>query len=302
MGEETLVVGRYNMVIGPDGVAMQTTTITLPICCDPEAFKLLASQLSAIESTDALLYGAIALSMHQLSGIVPSRIDTRLQRMADTIRSRVRGHQPQAILAHMHEVLFEEERFIGNTNDYYNTANSYLPQLLETKRGLPISLSLIYKIIGERLGLRTCGIALPGHFLAGVQFEGSLMLIDPFYGGRELSPEEAHARMQQVYGPEVEWSDDLLQPTTNRQWLTRMLQNLLNTFASAGQYNDVAAMLEMEMLLWPNEDRLQRDLALVLARCGMSQPAFVWLDQYLKNNPDDPQKRDLKQLLDVLAA
>ena len=277
-------------------------SIPIPNCCDPSAFKLLAAQLSSIESPDALLYGSIALCMHQLHDIQPSRVDARLQRYVDTIRSRLRGNQPQAILAHLHEVLFEEEGFIGNTNDYYNTVNSYLPEVLDTKRGLPISLSLVYKIIGERLGLRTCGIALPGHFLAGVQTDGALMLVDPFYGGRELSPEEAHARMQQVYGPEVEWSDDLLQPTTNRQWLTRMLQNLLNTFASAGQYADVAAMLEMEMLLWPNEDRLQRDLALVLARCGMSHPAFVWLDQYLKNNPDDPQKRDLKQLLDVLAA
>jgi regulator of sirC expression with transglutaminase-like and TPR domain len=68
------------------------------------------------------------------------------------------------------------------------------------------------------------------------------------------------------------------------------------------QYADVAAVLEMEMLLWPKQGHLQRDLALVLARIGMARPASMWLDSYLRNNPDDPQKTDLKQLLDVLSA
>jgi len=56
----------------------------------------------------------------------------------------------------------------------------------------------------------------------------------------------------------------------------------------------------LEMLLWPKQTHLQRDLALVLARIGLSQPASVWLDRYLRTNPDDPQRTDLKQLLDVL--
>jgi CHASE2 domain-containing sensor protein len=56
------------------------------------------------------------------------------------------------------------------------------------------------------------------------------------------------------------------------------------------------------MLLWPNQTHLQRDLALVLARIGLSQPASIWLDSYLRSNPDDPQKDDLTQLLDVLSA
>jgi regulator of sirC expression with transglutaminase-like and TPR domain len=79
-----------------------------------------------------------------------------------------------------------------------------------------------------------------------------------------------------------------------------MLQNLLHIFGGNGHYSDVAAMLEMEMLLWPQQAHLQRDLALVLARIGLSQPASMWLDKYLKDNPDDPQKSDLIQLLEVL--
>ncbi len=115
---------------------------SLPMCCSPEAFKLLGRQAKVIDSPDALLHGAIAIAMHQLDDVDPSAIDATLQGYVDSIRSRVRGAQPQALMAHLHEFLFEEQGFAGNTEDYYGPANSYLPAALQTKRGLPITLSL----------------------------------------------------------------------------------------------------------------------------------------------------------------
>jgi regulator of sirC expression with transglutaminase-like and TPR domain len=274
----------------------------LPICCSPDAYRLLASQLPVINSADALIQGASAVALHQLKSADPARVDDTLQGYVDKIRARVRGSQPQALMAHMHEYLFEDLGFAGNTLDYYNTSNSYLPAVVETKLGLPITLCLVYKAVAERLGFRTWGVGLPGHFLCGLDLEGSRVLIDPFAQGRILTPDEARDRMREIFGEEAEWSEDLLRPASNRHWLTRMLQNLLNIFGSSGAYRDVAAMLEMEILLWPEQMRLQRDLALVLARLGMTEPASMWLDNYLKSNPDDPQCGDLKQLLEVLSA
>lgn len=276
-------------------------TPNLPLCSSREAFRMLSNQLSHIESPDSLLNGAVAIAMHHDPKATSLQgVDSLIQTYADTIRSRVRGKQPQALMAHLHSFLFDEQGFAGNSEDYYNPTNSYLPMVLQTKRGLPITLALVYKSVAERLGLRVWGVGLPGHFLAAVDCGQGVMMIDPFNGGCIISQEEAVCRMRSVLGDEVDWSDELLAPVSNRHWLTRILQNLLNVFGSMGQYADVAAMLEMEMLLWPQQDRLQRDLALVLARVGMSQPASSWLNHYLQNNPDDPQKTDLKQLLHVL--
>ena len=281
---------------------MNVATPQSPVCCMPHAFQMLASHVNHLNSTDALLGGAIAISIHALHDVDPAAVDATLQSYADAVRSRVRGHQPQAILAHLHDVLFDEEGFTGNADDYYNTANNFLPVVMETRRGLPITLSLIYKDVASRLGIRAYGINLPGHFLVGVDIDGSPMLVDCFSKGRIITTTEAHDRLRQIFGDEVEWSDELLKPASHRLWLTRILQNLLNTYGSRGQYLEVAAMLEMEMILWPNENRLQRDLALVLARCGLSRPARIYLDRYLSSNPDDPQTGDLKQLLEVLSA
>lgn len=274
---------------------------TLPLCCSSESFNLLRRQIPSIASADSLLQGAIAISMHQLQEVDPAGVDAVIQGYVDTIRSRVRGRQPQAMLAHLHQFLFEEQGFRGNDEDYYNPANSYLPSVIETKRGLPIALSLLYKVVAERLGLRAWGIGLPGHFLVGMEMEGRPLLVDPFAQGRLITPDEAHQRLQEMFGPEVQWSNDLLRPASNRHWLTRILQNLLNVFGSSNRFADVAAVLEMEMLLWPDQKHLQRDLGLVLARCGLSQPASTWLDRYLQTNPDDPQKGQIQELLQVLS-
>jgi len=272
----------------------------LPLCCAPRAFDLLTRQMPVINSPDALLHGAVAIAMHQIEGVDVASVDATIQDFADTVRSRVRGSQPQALLAHLHDFLFDELGFRGNTEDYYNPSNSYLPAVLQMRRGLPITLSLLYKLVAERLGLRAWGVGLPGHFMCGLELDGATMLIDPFAGGRLLTPDEAHSRLQEMFGDGLNWSDEFLRPASNRHWLTRILQNLLNVFGSTNHFADVAAVLEMEMLLWPEQSHLQRDLGLVLARCGLSQPASIWLDRYLQTNPDDPQKSQIKELLQVL--
>ncbi|MDB5294458.1 MAG: hypothetical protein JWO31_441 [Phycisphaerales bacterium] len=278
-------------------------TPALPVCCNPEAFRLLARQLSALNSSDALLVGLVAIARHQCRSADPVAVDGQIQEHANKVRSRVRSTaQRQALLAHLHDYLFDELGFAGNRDDYYNPVNSYLPSVLETRKGLPITLSAVYKLVAERLGLRVQGVGLPGHFVVSAQAEGEPILVDAFAGGRVLSADEAHDKVREIHGPDAPWSEDLVRPVSNRHWLTRTLQNLLNVFGARGQYTDVAAVLEMEMLLWPDQSQLQRDLGLVLARCGMAGPASHWLATYLQNNPDDPQRDDLEQLRSVLTA
>lgn len=142
----------------------------LPMCCASRGFDLLQRQLPVLESPDVLLQAAIAIAMHQIEDIDPNDIDAQLQSYVDRVRSRVRGRQPQAILAHLHDVLFEEEDFRGNTEDYYSTLNSYLPAVMQTKHGLPITLSLIYKIVAERLGLHRTALVSPGIFLSACRW------------------------------------------------------------------------------------------------------------------------------------
>jgi regulator of sirC expression with transglutaminase-like and TPR domain len=273
----------------------------LPICCEVSAYRSLSDELGVLETPGGLVRAAVAIARHQMRNVDLLAVEGAISGYATTIAQRVRGPQPQAIVAHLHELLFEQEKFTGNAQDYYSPMNSYLPHVLASHTGLPITLCLIYKAVADRLGLRVWGLGMPGHFLAAVDVDGKAMWVDPFAGGCIVTLDEVRQRMTAQFGKELEWSDQFLNPVNNRYWLTRVLQNLISAFGREGHYADVAAVLEMEMLLWPGEARLQRDLALVLARIGMGESASMWLDLYLQNNPADPNRGELRQLLTTLA-
>lgn len=272
----------------------------LPICCGPVAFKHLRRCVGSIASTDGLLQCALAVGMQGANKGNCLDVKGTLESYADTIRQRVKGKQGQALLAHMHEYLFEELKISGNKDNCHSMANLHLPSVLITKKGLPVTLSLIYKFVAERLGFKVQGIGLAEYFVACVEFEyGVRMYVDAFDAGRILNVADAR-QIAEGTTEGLEWSDALLRPVSHKQWVTRITQTLLGLFQGAGQYNHCAAILEMEMLLWPDTVTLQRDLGLVLARIGKSQEAAAFLSMYIKAVPDDPQLSDLKDLLDVL--
>jgi regulator of sirC expression with transglutaminase-like and TPR domain len=230
--------------------------IARPMHCRPRAFDCFAAQLPHIETDDGLIAAAVAVSMHELDDADPIQTHRQLDDFAATVRSRVRTGRPQALLAHLHGLLFDEIGFAGNQQDYYNPRNSYLPCVLSTRRGIPITLTLLYKAVAGRLGLRVHGVNAPGHFLAGVEVEDAedgWMLVDPYFGGRAMSRAEAFDRIEAIVNRPVPRSVELLPVAGHRAWLLRMLNNLQNVFGYAGRKDDLAAMLELRRLLEMSE-------------------------------------------------
>lgn len=220
-----------------------------PRTCRPSAFTLFADQMPLLEgSHDALLRAAIAISMHEHPVCDVGRTIGRIDELAERVRGRVLGGSEEALLAHAHAVLFDEEGFLGNSAHYFEAANSYLPLVLDRKLGIPISLSLLYVSVLQRLGLDAQGVHSPGHFLVRVASSGRVAFVDAFHRGRMHSHQEALAFLAQVHGRALDPAS-ALPIATPRQWLYRMLQNLKGIFRDAGRTLDHAAMLELEALL-----------------------------------------------------
>jgi regulator of sirC expression with transglutaminase-like and TPR domain len=224
-----------------------------PRHCDPAAYQLFAAQMEQIDcSTQALRNAAVALSMHELGPIDLEAVEQRLTDLADNIRRRTHSDHPTARLTYLHQVLFEEEGFSGNAQHYYDPHNSYLPTVLRTRLGIPVSLALVYKEVAERVDLEVCGINAPGHFLVRVELDGSPMLIDPFYQGRVLTCDEAFEQIEQMLGSGIPRQRELLAECPHRRWLSRMLRNLQAIFARVGRNQDMYAMRELHQLLGPD--------------------------------------------------
>ncbi len=233
-------------------------TAIMPAYCRPAAYDAFLDELSRIETTTGLFRAAFAIARHELPDAHVARAEATITDLADTVNRRVHSPNAEARLAHLHDVLFDVVGFTGNVDDYYNPANSYLPEVLRTRRGLPITLALIYKCVAERVGLTACGINSPGHFLAGIKArsrpslshaESEWMYVDPFYGGQVLHRPDVARRIAETTGAAPDDLSQWLEPTTHRQWLSRMLNNLQAIFARTGRERDLYAMLELNELL-----------------------------------------------------
>ncbi len=222
---------------------------TQPAYCRASAYQLFQEHLETVETGKGLFRAAFAIALHQRPEANLAGAETIVENLADTIARRVRSRTTTALLAHLHDVLFEVYGLHGNVEDYFNPANSYLPDVLRTRQGLPITLVLVYKRVAEQLGLKVHGVNAPGHFLAEVEAEAESIYIDPFFSGELLNGEEILERIGQATGLDFKLTPNLLARATHRQWLGRMLNNLQAAFAALGQDRDVCAMQELQTLL-----------------------------------------------------
>lgn len=224
----------------------------MPTCayCRPLAFRAFAAAVPTIDSVEGLFRAAWAIAQHEMPEASLTAGEATIDRLAAAVRQGARSGSSDALLAHLHDVLFEVAGFGGNREDYYNPTNSYLPEVLRSRRGLPITLALVYRRVAAEVGLAVHGINSPGHFLAEVELDGKRsMYVDPFFGGAALDRTEALERVAEATGQEFPPGYDVLSRATSRQWLQRMLHNLQAALAAAGRDRDVFAMQELEQLL-----------------------------------------------------
>jgi len=146
-----------------------------------------------------------------------------LDDLAEEIRLQVRREGNPSWIRAMSLVLHEKNRFRGNRDRYYEAENTYFNRVLERRVGIPLTLSLLYVLLGKRLGVDICGVALPGHFIVGWQGQ----FFDPFNHGRLLNGE---ACKQMVESLGHEFHEAQLNPATSRQVLLRMLMNLARVY------------------------------------------------------------------------
>lgn len=233
----------------------------MPAYCHAGAYAAFAAELPHIETTAGLFRAAFAIARHEYPAADVMQAEATISQLAETVHRRVHSPAVDAKLAHLHDVLFDVVGFVGNVEDYYNPANSYLPDVLRTRRGLPITLTLIYKCVAEGVGLTVRGINSPGHFLAAVnnahspphggyeKRSNAWMYVDPFYGGELLDGADVCRRIAETTGLVADNPAHWLSPATNRQWLSRMLNNLQAVFAHTGRERDLYAMQELQELL-----------------------------------------------------
>ena len=149
----------------------------------------------------------------------------KLDHLAEKARLKVGAvEKPREQLRTLSRFLFQDERFRGNWEDYFDPQNSYLNKVLERKLGIPISLSVLYLLIAKRLKLLVAGVGIPGHFMVKYEDPHSEFYVDTFNGGRFLTRAECVQFMVEAGYP---YQPEFMEGVSPREILARMLRNLI---------------------------------------------------------------------------
>lgn len=245
----------------------------------------------------------------------------RLDALADSVRaelalppgSRLPPHSlglratAERTLQALRATLLEREGITGHEDDYYAPENSFLDRVLERKRGLPITLSVLYIEVARRIGAPLVGVGLPAHFIAKWPLspdEGDDLFIDAFAGGELLDLDACRVFMMRLTanapgGPrfEVEWID----PVGPRAILTRMLTNLKQIYLQNGETALALEVVERLALLRPDAPEELRDRGLLRLAMGEILLAAADLFTFVERAPQFPEAPRVRRRLKSIA-
>ncbi len=172
--------------------------------------------------------------------------------------------------------LFGDLGFTGDRDTYHDPRNSLLPDVLDRRRGIPITLAVLAIEVGRRCGVALVGVGMPGHFVARSAAEPHRYL-DAFDGGRELDREGCRAVLQEL-APEVPWTDAHLIPTSPTAIVTRVLTNLATAYRRAGDRAGLCSVLRLRLELPDATPQERRELGVLLGASGRFAEGAIVLE------------------------
>jgi regulator of sirC expression with transglutaminase-like and TPR domain len=235
---------------------------------------------------------------------------TRLEQMGDDAFYFVAKDPGQdaplaARIDGVNRYLFGELGFTGNREQFDDPRNSCLNEVMDRKKGIPITMALIYIEVARRAGIRSEGVNCPGHFLVRClddshpddPTEG--IIVDPFHGGAILNETEVR-QLLEPHMSDAAFEPSLLARATRRQILVRMLLNLKKLYVKMHSFPQARAATDLLLALQPSSLADLRDRGLLAYHMNDFSHALRDLEAYLKvarlSEPDEDQKKETEQV------
>lgn len=227
---------------------------------------------------------------------------SRLDALADAACPSVeKGKTLNERVDALSDFLFYQREFSGNRQDYTDPRNSYLNCVLDRRKGIPISLSVIYTSIAKRLGLQAYGIGLPGHFIVGVYQAGSQVFLDPFNAGVRLTIADCGKLVREHTGYQGAFHPKWLTPISPNDLLARMLTNLCNAYVQREDWINAIPVIQHLLMLQPETDYHLRDLGFLYMYNGSLRLAAQYMEEYLRRAPGAADFENVRTSLQIVA-
>lgn len=226
----------------------------------------------------------------------PAEVSARLDQMAAEVADVVLpGLPPDRLARALREAFGGRLDLHGDPDNYYNPDNSYIDQVIATRRGLPILLAVVWILLGERLGVPIAGVNFPGHFLICINDPSARIYLDPFTGGEVVDPASLLERLGRA---DRQQRQQALAPCGVKPIVVRMLTNLKHTYVDQGVHDMALNVIDRIQLLVGEAPNEVRDRGLVLLHLGRPAEGFRDLRRYLELSPDAPDQTAIERLME----
>ncbi len=238
-----------------------------------ERFRRFAAQKDVDLFEGALLIGEV---------VDPGLDADTAKKRVEALASRVRRQREREASGYeaLRSVLFDEDDLRGDADTYDDPENSSVAHVLETGKGMPITLSIVVIEVARRAGLSLRGVGLPGHFVVGGPDLPAGQYLDPFDGGELRDAEAVGRRIGAIFGTPVDLPPEAFLPDSARAILARVLFNLRRSFEKRGRLEESLTALECAEALVPDDPSVERERGLLLLRLGRTDEAIAVLESY----------------------
>jgi regulator of sirC expression with transglutaminase-like and TPR domain len=249
---------------------------------------------SLVQSDDQfpLLEAAASIAQDEYPESDPQQVLHDVDQLLARLKRRIPADAPALHrLRSLNQFFFRDLSFGGNVNDYCDPDNSYLHVVLRTRRGIQISLAVLWLELAQGLGLHARGVCFPGHFMVKINLPKGQVVIDPFTG-QSLSREELSERLEPYKrrsGLTGEFEVPLglyLQSAQPRDIIARMLRNLKEIHRAQEDWQRLIAVQNRLIILLPDAWGEWRDRGLAHAEQGQASQAVPDLEMYLAHAQD----------------
>ena len=222
---------------------------------------------------------------------------------SSSIRERLEGSRDiERIVEMINRVLFEEEGFHGESDDYYDPRSALLNEALDRHAGLPITLSILYLEISRRVGIDATGVSLPGRFLVKLTGEFGQIVVDPFEGGRVLTTIELQKILDEMYGGGVRLREHHLRSFSRREVLARELAHLKAAYLARHDLLRAVASIDRLLILDDRDVYEVRDRAMLAMQMHAYTQAIEFFERYLELSPHAEDGHRVRQQIAYLRA
>jgi regulator of sirC expression with transglutaminase-like and TPR domain len=232
-----------------------------------------------------LAEASLLIAGEEYPDLDPAVYLARLDELGSALRRQTREAREEDAIPALNRLLFEQEGFHGNTEDYYDPRNSFLNDVLDRRTGIPILLCTVYMEVARRAGLPVEGVGLPGHFVVRLASPSASLLVDPFHAGAVITLEDCQRRLDRIYAGRLRLDSAMLAPCGRKSMLARMLRNLKGIYVKAGDYPRALRAVEMLRILDPDSVDELRDRGVLYAALDCYAAAASDLESYLALRP-----------------